>query len=330
MRASPVFALMMVIGSAPVRAQEFGCRSDGRLLPAARAVLGDARVSAETLRALTEAASLRAPDVLSWRAEGGDPELRLAQLRAWVASRSLASESPRCAVVSTGGSMAMALVPRAAEVIALPAEPGHRAWLVALPSAAENPVLLAAPDHGPVVRHPINAEGIAGLRIEGAATMQVVLVRAGEPQVWARWREGTPRAESVVPMSSAADVLHAVNAMRVHEGRTVLRGDPLLVRAAEGYAVTLAQARRVAHTVDGDPSGRLARMGIRADVVGEVIARAPTLVGAFDALHASPSHREVLLDTRIDAMGTAIAVAEGQRYLVVMVAARPAIAAPPP
>jgi uncharacterized protein YkwD len=294
------------------------------LIPAARALLREGPApDADALRAATEAASLRAPEVLAWRADGGDAASQEARLWAWVRSRAPSPETPRCAVLREGVRLVAALVPRASEVTDLAPEGGMHAWRVALPVGATEPAVLIALDDGPVQRVAIDAEGRAAARVPSDATLQVVLSRGGDPQVWARWRVGAGRAAEETSVQQPEEVLRAVNALRARVGFASLRQDPLLALVARGYADELAAARRLAHVIDGvDPAARLAQAGLRADVVAEDIARAPTLDGAWRSLLGSPAHRGNLVEARVDAAGVGVARADGQVYLVVLLASR--------
>lgn len=322
-----VLALSLLLRAGPLRAEAPPCRLDGRLLPAARAVLdAEFPVDAEALRAMTEGASLRAPEVLSWRAEGGDPALREARMHAWIRSRAPVGEGARCAVVTDGARAAVALVPRAVEVVDLPPREGARAWQVALPAGASDAALLIARGDAAVERVTLDGEGRASARVEGAATMQVVLSRAGDVAVWARWSTGAAAEAATEPVRSPRDVVHAINTLRARASVAALRADPLLASVATSFAARLASSRRVAHAVDGlDATGRMARAGLRADVVAEDVSRSPTLDGAWVALTRSPSHRANLVEARVDAVGVGLAEADGQIYLVVLMASRPGL-----
>lgn len=308
------------------RADELPCRLDGRLLPAARAASLDAPPDATTLRALTEAAAMRAPEVLSWRASGGDVGDREARLRAWVASRAPASGSPRCAVVIDGEVTAAALVPRLAEVVDEPAEGGRSAWRAALPAGAVSPQLVVAPDQGRIARVAVDAEGRARAEVEGGATVQLVLERGGDPQVWARWRVGAGAPERVPRVEDDVHVRREVNLLRARAGVSPLRADLFAASIARDRARVMARTRRVAHVIEGgDPVETLARAGLRAGTVVELVGRAPTLAGAFAAIFTSPTHRERLEEPSVDALGIGTARADAQVYLVVILVSRPSL-----
>lgn len=320
-------AWMILVGATArgAIAQELPCRLDGRLLPAARAVSAEVRSDALTLRALTEAASMRAPEVLSWRAVGGDPALRAERLREWIASRAPAENSPRCAVVVDGEVTAAALVPRLAEVQSEPR--GERAvWRVALPYGASSPQLVIAPDRARIRRVDLDAEGGAVGAIEGPASVQVVLERGGDPQVWARWRVGTQDEERVPSVEDDVQVRREVNLLRRRAEVASLRADPFAAAIARERAMAMAGLRRVAHRVNGiDPVESLARAGLRAGAVVELVGRAPTLAGAYAAIVTSPTHRERLEEPTVDAIGVGTARADDQVYLVVLLLAGPSL-----
>lgn len=327
MRRALAAALSLGLVAKSAAAQEVPCRLDGRLLPAARAILASSGpVDAEALRAMTEDAGLRAPEVLSWRAEGGDPARRDEAMRAWVRSRAPEAEGARCVALRDALRAAVALVPRVAEVLDRDAPEGVRAWQVLLPAGATDAAVLVAQGDGAALRVPIDAEGRASAQVAGDATLQVVLTRAGDVAAWARWRVGARTPEAAEDVRSSREVMRAINVLRARASVSPLRADPLLAAVAGAYAAELAARRQVAHVVEGvDARGRMARAGLRAEVVAEDVARAPTLDGAWRALTRSPAHRTNLIEARVDAVGVGVAGADGQVYLVVLMASRPGL-----
>ncbi|MFO0628174.1 MAG: hypothetical protein U0325_21555 [Polyangiales bacterium] len=296
-------------------AQDLPCRLDGRLLPAARAAMETPPPTAATVRALTEGASMRAPEVLTWRAEGGDAALRRARLHAWIRSRA-PDGVPRCAVVHGDAQTAAALVPRLAE-LQITADPAR--WCVALPAEASTPQLVVAPDDGPIRRVDLGADGCAPAPVLTAATLQVTLVRAGDPQVWARWRVGPPAAWEHPAVADDLGVRRAVNDLRARARRGALRPDPLAAMLAGRRAQTLAASRRVAHVIDDEgPLNVWRDAQVQAGFVAEVVARGPTLRDALGALLTSPAHRERLEEAGARVIGVGAARADGQVYLVVL------------
>lgn len=310
--------LALALPSVPARAQDLPCRLDGRLLPAARAALLAPPPPAATVRTLTEDASLRAPEVLTWRADGGDASARLEGLRRWIETRAPRTVS-RCAVVADPQRTAAALVPRLAEVIDEPASGLARRWRVALPAGATTPQLVVAPDDGPISRRDIDAAGGVSATLAGGATLQVVLSMDGDPQVWARWREGPADPRSAPQVEDAMGVHRAVEGVRRRAGCAGLRPDPLAAMLAARRARVQAETRRLAHVVEGQgPVEALAQSSVRAGVLAEVMGRGPTLSDALGAVLGSPSHREQLEAAELRAIGVGTAAAEGQVYLVIL------------
>lgn len=298
-----------------VLAQDLPCRLDGRLLPAARAAMSSPPPAAAAVRALTEGASMRAPEVLTWRADGGDAETRLARLRAWITSRA-PDASPRCAVVHGEAQTAAALVPRLVELQVM-TDPAR--WCVALPAGANAPQLVIAPDDGPISRVDLGGDGCVAAPEVTAGTVQVTLVRGGDPQVWARWRVGPPAAWEHPVVGDEIGVRRAVMALRARAGRGSLRPDPLAAMLASRRAATLAASRRVAHVVDDQgPLAVWTDAHVQAGIVVEVVGRGPTLSDALGALLASPAHRERLEEAGARVLGVGAARADGQVYLVVL------------
>lgn len=113
--------------------------------------------------------------------------------------------------------------------------------------------------------------------------------------------------------------------LREDAGVGVLRQNRLLGLIAERHAQRVCDRGVVSHLApDGDPEERLAREGIRARHVGEVISRATNLSRAYGALLDSPSHRSALLDERFTDLGIGQARDDSdQLCLVILLAAWP-------
>lgn len=107
--------------------------------------------------------------------------------------------------------------------------------------------------------------------------------------------------------------------------RSELRGNRLLGRVASAHAEEVCRAGRVSHLAPtGDPRERLARAGLRARHVGEVVARAEDADRAYAAFLRSPSHRAALADRRFTDVGIGQAEdTDGRTCLVVLLAAWP-------
>lgn len=104
-----------------------------------------------------------------------------------------------------------------------------------------------------------------------------------------------------------------------------LRENRLLARVASDHAARMCREGRVSHLdEEGDPRQRLARAGLRARHVGEVVARADDASHAYAAFLESPSHRAALTDPRFTDSGVGRAQDDGGRTcLVILLAAWP-------
>lgn len=106
--------------------------------------------------------------------------------------------------------------------------------------------------------------------------------------------------------------------------RPVPRSNRRLVQAAEKYAKTLLKSERVTHGADGrSATERVSELGLESRDVGEVLACAPTLAMALGGLLESPSHRLVLLDTRMTDVGFGVANHAGTTCVVGLFASWP-------
>ncbi|MEM9195670.1 MAG: CAP domain-containing protein, partial [Myxococcota bacterium] len=113
--------------------------------------------------------------------------------------------------------------------------------------------------------------------------------------------------------------------LRDNTGVLPLRDNRLLEEVALEHATYLCAGEALAHTRSGEnPEDRLRGAGVRARVVGEVVARATSEGAAFDALEESPSHRAALVDRRLTDVGIGLARADdGELCAVVLLAAWP-------
>jgi uncharacterized protein YkwD len=107
--------------------------------------------------------------------------------------------------------------------------------------------------------------------------------------------------------ATASKLLGLLNAGRAQEGLTALRRDKALTRVARAHAEAMIQSGRVAHNAgDGSPAARVQSAQVKAQRVGENVARAPTLRRVHQALWNSPSHRDNMLDSSFDRVGIAV------------------------
>ncbi len=313
------------------------CTVDPRLSRAAAAALAPAdHLDVSALRTLAEHDGLAAPAVHAVVIRGINDTARAAAVSRWLDARNVTPAS-RCAMASHGDLVAVALVPRCAEVRPLDptAAPGAtRSYVFGLPpGGVTDPVLVVALPAGAVESIPVIADGPTRVRFRdpGDYALQLVVTTDGGPAPVATWHVSVGDSHANAPRARAVhapwDVLAAVNAMRVRAGLPALRADPLLAQVAGRYASRLAARAEVVHEPSpGDsPVARLAAAHIIADRVAENVARAPTLALAHARLLASPSHRANLLDPVVDTLGIGIASSGEDVYLVELLAAHPGL-----
>ena len=128
-----------------------------------------------------------------------------------------------------------------------------------------------------------------------------------------------PRAPAQQPGSVAEQYLfHAANAERLERGLPPLRWDGALHQAAMRHAGEMAERESISHQYPGEAglASRAEMAGARFSVVAENVAEAPSAVVVHDAWMHSPDHRANLLDPRVDRIGIAVLVRNGELYAV--------------
>lgn len=111
--------------------------------------------------------------------------------------------------------------------------------------------------------------------------------------------------------ASSSDLAALVDALRAAESLPPLARDPRLDAVATAHAERMRSAGSVAHDLgEGDLRARFAEAGLDAVVVGENVARGPTVIAAHRALYASPSHRLNLLRADYTHVGVGLARAD--------------------
>ena len=105
-----------------------------------------------------------------------------------------------------------------------------------------------------------------------------------------------PAAAPARPTNAEAELIRAINVVRVQHGVPPLRFDGRLERAARAYTRTMLSTGRFAH---GDVRGRLVRYGARGPVYGENLAwgvgSRASATAVVQMWMASPPHRANLL-----------------------------------
>jgi uncharacterized protein YkwD len=226
------------------------------------------------------------------------------------------------------------LVPPLARISPLPtrASPGATLDLaVTLPTNTAAPWVYILDPSGGVVSWALPEDQRVRWTVpgEGSYTIEITGNSGNGPRALARWRlvAGAPSPEAPSATVATLDALvGAVNDLRRQSGLAPLRRDPLLGEVAARRARELAAALVLAHGAEGDgPVERLAESAVSARRVAENLARAPSLTDAHARLCASPSHRVVLLDPALDAVGVGVALTPTGVYLVELFAQAPAL-----
>lgn len=108
-----------------------------------------------------------------------------------------------------------------------------------------------------------------------------------------------------------------LNGLRASNGLGALRRDIDLDTLASEHAARMASEQVLAHDAgDGDPADRIRAVGLSVRLVGENVARAPSLGTAERLLWASPSHRANILGPRFDRVGLGMAGGRGDVWIV--------------
>ncbi len=127
---------------------------------------------------------------------------------------------------------------------------------------------------------------------------------------------GVPES-SVDLHQTAEQILTLTNRFRARQGRSALKGNPELTRAAQDFAEYLARTDTFSHTADGKrPSQRIREHGYVYCIAAENIAEeynsagftTDTLARAFvTGWRHSPEHRKNMLDGDLEDLGVGVA-----------------------
>ncbi|MBX3269350.1 MAG: hypothetical protein KF729_03765 [Sandaracinaceae bacterium] len=282
--------------------------------PALTAAAAEALASgAEDLIALARAAGSTLPTVRGLRASEGDD----ARVRRFVEALAARAGAPiECGEASSEGRRLVLAGPRAATL-----EVEADRVRVELAEGWSAPRLYVRDGEGNTYETAVE-RGHAALPSDlvRPLAIQIVATGPGGPRPVAEHRGLEDAPDRAVP-DSDEPIPVRLRRLRVSAGVSELRPNRLLERVAARHAAEVCREGRVAHVGEGgDPVERLARAGVRARHVGEAVARASDLAGAYAAMLRSPSHRAALTDRRMTDVG--VAGARG-RCLVVLLAAWP-------
>jgi uncharacterized protein YkwD len=119
-------------------------------------------------------------------------------------------------------------------------------------------------------------------------------------------------------VNAEQSLLAAANRERAARGIPQLRFDPVLAEAARFHAMQMAAHANISHQFSGEPdlSARGANAGAHFSLISENVAEAPNVSMFHDMWMHSKGHRENLLDPRVNVVGVAIVVRNGQYYAV--------------
>lgn len=308
-----VFAVVSFLLALPSAA--LACAEDPALARAAEALVDREPPSSPELLAAVRAADSDAPVVDALVIRDGDPSRRARFLERVAARR---SAPLACGDARRDGRWLVLVAPRAGRIELLPSG----AIRVELADGWTAPRIFARDAQGRTWNEAPRGELTLPEELERPVLVQLVAEGPSGPRPVAERQVGEGEV-AVVPDS---DEPLADRIVRLRErGRLgALRENRLLARVARAHAERICREGRVAHVVDeGDPRERLARAGLRARHVGEVIARAEDPSRAYAALLGSPSHRAALTDRRFTDVGLGVAEARGDSCVVVLLAAWP-------
>lgn len=126
---------------------------------------------------------------------------------------------------------------------------------------------------------------------------------------------GSPASAPVAVSPAAAAA--AISAYRAEHGLPPVSVSARLVEAARDQADAMARADRLSHSVSGDLTRRVGRVGYEWMAVAENIAAGQrNLQEAMDGWIMSPAHRANLLNEHVTEIGIATAFNASSQYRV--------------
>ncbi|MFW5926135.1 MAG: CAP domain-containing protein [Myxococcota bacterium] len=328
-RAAPWWVLSMLL-AVPGGASEPRCSREDALAEAAASLMldGGAPGDAAVLRAVRESGS----DLPAAHALWVPPEGHGA-VRRWMDELRERSDAPLACGRATSGNEAVVLAaPRGGRLEV--ATGGVRVELAEGFGEAYLALQDAGGDHRRLALEEDAGSTVVPLPpgLEPPVTVQLVATGPAGPRPVAIRVVGAPRAGgsgSAPSPDGDASLDDRLGDLRALHGAGSLRPNRLLAEAAHDHARRVCESRRVAHALGpgDDPEARLAKRGLRARVVGEVVARDRRASDAFAALTESPSHRLTMVDPRFTDVGLGRARDDaGKTCLVIVFAAWPTMA----
>lgn len=126
------------------------------------------------------------------------------------------------------------------------------------------------------------------------------------------------QAGTITVSQDVSILFEAANRERAQQNAPPLRWDPALAQAAAYHASQMASRKTISHQFTGEPdlSARGASAGAHFSLISENVAEAPSATRVHDAWMHSQGHRENILDPKVDSVGIAVVLRNGQRYAV--------------
>lgn len=328
-----LFLLLSASAQADAAEEEPDCELDSTLSEAAGELLLSAR--APKSEELDDAVRAAGSDLVGVRALFA-PNDDAGRVRAWLSAFKEKADADVVCGYARGESARLFVVAARGGSLEPLAETTTR-LRGSLRPRFSRPEIIVSDSHGDLYRTAIDRAALSrGIPIAPD------LARPARIQLVARGPNGPrPVAERVLPASGEAaseapvdtapaaqfdDPRSGLAALRAEHGRLALRDNRLLAGVAQAHAEAVCARGRAAHELEpgGDPKARVRRAGLEARQVGETVARARDVRGAFAALLRSPSHRMTLLERGFTEVGLGTATdSEGHSCLVVLLAAWP-------
>lgn len=144
------------------------------------------------------------------------------------------------------------------------------------------------------------------------------LLPAAYAQEDAAYRNVQTNSMSPAEQSAAAELFQDANDARAAAGVPQLHDDPALTQAAWFHAQRIVQANALSHQFPGEPNliVRVQQAGVHCSTVAENIAAGPNAARIHDEWIHSTSHRENLLDPRVNTVGIAVVKRGGAIFAV--------------
>lgn len=326
---APMFLLLALPGTAAAE----DCPRSPALSEAAADLLLDGETrSAGVLRRVVHRSGSDAPTVHALELTGEAPDEARARKRKWLAGLARDRAAPlMCGEArSANGHRLVLAVPDGGD-IDVPSE-ARRLLRIRVKPPFRRPRLVVRDARGVHRRIRVKGEGAERTvklpeRLQWPVHVQLVAVGPQGPRPIAErtlsedGNAGPGSAGAPARWRSAAgfDPRSRLRRLRQAQDVTPLRSNRLLTRAAQRHARRVCREDEVAHELEGgdDPESRLAHVGLKARIVGEVIARAGSEDEALDDLVNSPSHLMTMTDDRLTDGGWGKATDDEGRTCVV-------------